>query len=147
MDARTIAIQRVVRTLKLSFIVAGALFIFVVYKVPTKNPHPADSIMELVVTLLALLDVAMGFFAPQFLVRSSRSSSAIGPRPSPAQQWFTRCVLSLALFQSCNLFAVVLHFVHAKVFFVELLFAVGMASMIFWSPGTPPGAEGGADTI
>jgi len=141
------AAQRLVQTLKFSFIVAGALFVFVTYKVPAKGQHPADPTMALVISLIALADVAIGFLAPQFLVRSNRSSSGASSLQTPTQQWFARCVLSLAFFQSCNLFAVVLHFVHANSSFVEVLFAVGMLSMIVWSPGTPPGGEGGAGAI
>lgn len=146
MEPTTEAAKRIVRILKYSFIVSGALFILVCYRMPSQSPHPAAPIVGWVVTAFALLDVAIGFLAPKYLATLAQRAPAGSQRSNPRQQWFSGCVLSLAFFTSCNLFAVVLHFLNAGVHFVILLFAVGMLSMILWRPGNPPGTDDEAIT-
>ena len=146
MDASAEAAKRIVRTLKYSFILSGALFILVCYRIPSKSPHPASPALGLMLTAFALLDVAIGFLTPKYLATLAQRAPAGSQRSNSRQQWFSGCVLSLAFFTSSNLFALVLHFLNADVHLVELLFAVGMLSMILWSPGNPPGTDDGAIT-
>jgi hypothetical protein len=53
----------------------------------------------------------------------------------------TKGVLSLAFFEACILFGLVLHFLHGSARLVELLFAAGILAELIWDPGEPPGAE------
>jgi hypothetical protein len=132
-----------VKTLKISFIVAGLLFLYLVFKLPPNNTAPPQPAFELIVSAIALINVALGFILPGFMVRAAlRGQSSAQPPATPIQRWMSGCVLSLALFQSCNLFGLVLHFVGARVLIVESLFAVGLLAMLFWSPGAPPADEG-----
>ena len=144
MDASARQALLIVRVLKLSFIVAGAMFIFLVIRIPAHPIAAPSPTVELAITVVALLCVVAGFFVPGRLSLpvSPSSPSLLGNSASaPVKGWFARCVLSLAFFDACNLFAVVLHFLGARVRIVELVFAIGMLSLIFWSPGTPPSSD------
>jgi hypothetical protein len=135
----------VVRTLKVSFIVAGLLFLYVVFKLPpnvTTHPQPA---FELVISAIALTNVVLGFVLPGLKARASRRSRTTAPPTTPIQRWMAGYLFSLALFQSCNLFGVVLHFVGARILVVESLFAAGLLAMLFRNPGAPPTGEGVSD--
>lgn len=138
MPPDTAALQRTMRVLRLSFIVAGVLFIYVTYSIPVKPVTPVSSSLQLIFAFIAFVDVALGFFAPHFFARIPASTSPAKPVTTPVQRWFTTCIFSLALFTSCNLFAVVLHNIGARIQLVALLFTVGMAALIFWNPGPPP---------
>lgn len=144
MDASTRQALLIVRVLKLSFIVAGAMFIFLVIRIPAQPKDAPSSTLELAISVVALLCVVVGFFVPSrlSLPLAPSSPSLLGNSTSaPVKRWFARCVVSLAFFDACNLLAVVLHFVGARIRIVELVFAIGMLSLIFWSPGAPPGAD------
>jgi hypothetical protein len=58
------------------------------------------------------------------------------------QRWFTGYILSLAFFESCSLFGVVLHFMGARILVVEVLFAASLLAILVRSPGVPPSDEG-----
>jgi len=133
--------SRIIRIMKICFLVYGASLILVVYRVPAKVRHPPNSSFELAISLVAIVNVALGFFPPQFLSKLTARSSASQRASTPLQLWMTRSVSSMALFLSCVLFGLVLHFVGAQLHLVELLFTVGLLSLLFWSPGTPPGTE------
>jgi hypothetical protein len=132
----------IVRVLKLSFLVAGAMFIFLVIRIPARPATAPSSAVEIAISVVALMCVVAGFFVPT-LIRMPAAPRLPGNSTSapPINQWFARCILSLAFLDACNIFAVVLHFLGARVQFVELVFAIGMLSLIFWSPGTPPSAD------
>jgi len=139
--------RRIVGILKISFIVSGLLFLYIVFKIPPKatlSPQPA---FALVISAIALTNIVLGFVLPGFLARNAlRGQSGMRQPTTPIQRWMSNCVLSLAFFESCNLFGLVLHFVGARVLIVESLFAAGLLAMLFWSPGAPPTEEGAAST-
>lgn len=54
----------------------------------------------------------------------------------------TGYVLGLALFESCSLFGLVLHFLGSRILVVEMLFAASLLAILFWSPSVPPTDEG-----
>ena len=143
MDPKPEQALRVVRILKISFIVAGLMFLYVIFKIPRNGTAPPQPSFELIISAVALTNVLLGFVLPGFIARTAnRGQSSARPPTSPIQSWMSGCVISLALFQSCNLFGVVLHFVGARVLVVEALFSAGLLAMLFWSPGTPPVDEG-----
>ncbi|HWE85842.1 MAG TPA: hypothetical protein VG267_12930 [Terracidiphilus sp.] len=98
------------------------------------------------ITLIALVEVVLGFLAPRLFSRLPLNPAVSRRASTPGKQWIVRCVTSMSMFLSCILFALVLHFVGARAYFVELLIAVGMLSLILWRPGTPPGSEDGVIT-
>ena len=144
MDASARQALLIVRVLKLSFILAGAMFIFLVIRIPAQPTAAPNSTVELAISVVALMCVIAGFYVPSRLpLLTPRSSPSLlnQSASAPVKRWFARCVVSLAFFDACNLLAVVLHFVGARVPIVELVFAIGMLSLIFWSPGTPPSGD------
>ncbi|HLY41013.1 MAG TPA: hypothetical protein VKR52_07340 [Terracidiphilus sp.] len=136
---------RVVRVMQVSFVIAGLLFILTTVRIPSRVGSPPPPGIEIAISIAALLCVAAGFMVPKFLSLAALQNQRSGPA-SPVQKWFTRCILSLAFFDACNVFAVALHFLGAHARVVELLFAVGMLTLIFWKPGTPPSLDQGSVT-
>ncbi len=141
MDPKTIQAIKMVKVLKISFIVAGLLFLYVVFTIPSKATRQPQPTFELVIAAVGVTNVILGFVLPGFIARAAARSQSSTRPSTPLQSWMSGCVLSLALFQACNLFAVVLHFVGAPAVFVESLFAAGLLAMLFWSPGAPPSEE------
>ena len=146
MDAPLQQAGRVARILKLSFIVAGFLLVVVTVRIPTQAQVAPSPVVEVVISIIAIMNAAAGFFLPRFLVSSKSNRPQSGVVQSPLQLWFTRCVLSLALFESCGLFAMVLYFLGSDTRIVYLLFATGIGSMLVWKPSVPPTAESGVTT-
>jgi len=137
MDAQAQQAVRIVRILQLSFLIAGAMFIFVAVRIPAKASAQASPAVELSISIVALAAIAAGFLVPKLIAPPAEPNLPASSVSAPVKQWFTRCVLSLAFFDVCNLFALVLHFLAARARVVELIFALGMLSLIFWNPGTP----------
>ena len=130
--------ERMIRILRICFVVYVFLLIYLVIKLPARPQAPPNPAFGLIVTILALIDVVLGFFAQDLLRWTVKRSPQSAPKPNPAKQWMSANIVSLALFVSCGLFGLVLHFVGAHVRFVEILFGVSLASLILWRPGTPP---------
>ena len=121
----------------------GFLLIFLAYKMAPQGQSADDGIVEFAITAVAFVDVALGFFLPRSLMRQAARAPRGKLQTTPVQRWMTFSVMSLAFFQSCNLLAFFLHTFGASSNIVVVLFAAGMGSLIFWSPGRPPaGAEG-----
>jgi len=128
--------------MKLSFIVASLMFVFVVARVPTQAPQqPVSPAFEWAVTAMALIDDVIGLNGRRFYFWMTKRVSENARAATPLGRWMTANVMSLAFIESCILFGMVLHFIGANVRLVQLLFAVGILSLIFWSPGTPPAAD------
>ena len=130
--------ERMIRILRICFVVYVFLLIYLVIKLPARPQAPPNPVFGFIVTTLALIDVVLGFFAKDLLRWTIKRSPQSAPKPTPAKQWMSANIVSLALFVSCGLFGLVLHFVSARVIFVEVLFGVSLASLILWRPGTPP---------
>jgi len=145
MEPKATQALTVVRTLKISFIVAGLMFLYLVFKLPSNGRTQPQPAFELVIAAIALTNVVLGFVLPGFIARAAGRDQPTARPSTPIQRWMSSYVLSLALFQSCNLFGVVLHFVGARVLVVESLFAAGLLAMLFWNPGAPPTGEGVSD--
>lgn len=143
MDVPAQQAVRMVRIMKWCFILSAALFIFVAVRIPTPEEHAPNSTFEFAISIAALGCVVAGFLLPKLLSSSTATSMQRTPASTPVKRWFSGCVVSLACFNACSLFAFALHFVGARVRIVELLFAIGMLSVIFWSPGNPPSANEG----
>jgi hypothetical protein len=133
--------QFAIRIMRLSFLLFGILLIYIAFKVPVQSRAVPNRVFELVISLLALTNIPIGFFAPKFFSRSPSRGFRSTMVPAPVKQWFTGRVASLAFFNACNLFAFVLHSIGGRIWIVELLFGAGMISFLFWNPGNPPIAE------
>ncbi len=74
MDTKASQALRVVKTLKISFIVAGLLFLYVVFTIlPKGTTHPNPE-FELVISAIALINVLLGFKLPGFIARPTGGS-------------------------------------------------------------------------
>jgi hypothetical protein len=135
--------ERVIQIMRICFVVYAILLTYLVIKMPAQPQAPPNPAFEWFVTGLALFDIAAGFYARRVLRWMVKRSPQSAPKPPPAKQWMTANILSLALFISCGLFGLVLHFVGADVRFVEILLGVCLASLILWRPGTPPAENEG----
>jgi len=85
MDTKASQVLGTVRILKLSFIGAGLLFLYVVFKVPangTTHPQPA---FEVIIGAIALTNIVLGFILPRFIARAGRSQSSARPS-TPTQR-------------------------------------------------------------
>ena len=146
MDTQTQHAVTVVKVLKLSFIISGALFILITFRIPTKVTAASGSAIEIAISFIATMTVVAGFLLPKWLATLAATRSQLNATVTPLKAWVTRCIISLAFFDACNLFAVVLHFLGAHAPIVWGIFAMGMLSLIFWSPGSPPTSMNGAIT-
>ena len=133
--------QRQMRIIEFCFVVFGLLLIYLMIKIPAQSKGSVNPAFELVVTLIALVSVAMGFLAPRFLEQIASRTPQSQPRVTPLKRWTTVNLLSLSFFNACNLFGFVLHSVGGRVQLVEIVFAAGMISLLLWNPGNPPAAE------
>jgi uncharacterized membrane protein len=134
---------RMMRIMKLGFIVFGLLLICLVIKIPVPSGPPANPAFELVVIIVALTNIAAGFLAPRFFRRVVKHTSQGQPGSTTLNQWMGASIISLACFNACMLFGFVLHFLRARVQVVEIAFAAGMISLLVWNPQPPPTTEEG----
>jgi hypothetical protein len=129
--------------MRICFVVYAVLLIYLVIKLPAQPQAPPNPAFEWVVTALALFDIVAGFYAPRALRWMAKRSPQTALQSTPAKQWMAANIVSLSLFISCGLFGLVLHFVGARIRFVEILLGVSLVSLIFWRPGTPPAENEG----
>ena len=134
---------RVMRIIWFGFVLSGVMLIYIVVTIPDRAPGPMGSAMQIILTLVALAAVSMGFLMPRILRRAARRAREGQTGPAALNVWFRDNLIGLAWIYSCNLFAFILHFFRAQVGLIELLFGVGMISLLLWQPGSPPGAQRG----
>lgn len=84
-----------------------------------------------------------GFLFPQFAFPAAQGTAQNLAVAVRLQRWMAKGLMSLAFFEACILFGLTLHFLHGNLWLVEILFGVGIAAELWWSPGAPPGAEDG----
>lgn len=126
------------RILKISFILSGLIFLYIVFKIPPNGTEPVQPSLEVIISAVALANIVLGFVLPGFVARAARGGQSVAsPSTTPMQRWFTGYILSLAFFESCSLFGLVLHFLGAPILVVELLFAASLLAILFRSPGAP----------
>ena len=143
MESSTKSPAFTMRILKYAMVVSAFLFIYVAVTVPVQPGPPAAQPFEIVITLVALASVAGGFVIPRIFFQARNSTPQESPTQAQLQRWFSKGVMSLACFEACILFGLVLHFVHARVWLVEFLFGLGIVAELVWSPGAPPVAGAG----
>jgi len=132
--------DRVMRILKYGFVFSGLLFAFVAMQIPAQNQRPPEHMMETVIVLLALLNVAAGFLVRHFPTLIAGQSPRPGTALTPVSRWMSTNLVSLACFEACILFGLILHMLGARTR-IQLLFATGIIAMLIWRPGTAPAAE------
>jgi hypothetical protein len=133
--------QQVMRTMKYAFIVSVLLFIFVTVRIPSKAANPPQHTVELIVIVLALVNVALGLNGRRFFARLAQANSSRGVTAGPMNQWMSANLFSLAMIESCALFALVLHILGSSTKLVGILFGCSLLGLFVWSPGTPPTPE------
>ena len=132
--------ERLMRLLKYAFIISVLLFALVTIRLPSRAMHPPRRPIELIIVLLALLDVALGWNGQRFFSQLAQANSRGTIKSTPLNQWFAANIFSLAVMESCALFAIVLHSLGSSSTLVGLLFVCSLVALVFWNPGTPPTA-------
>ena len=138
MEKVAVTPARLMRFIWLSFVSAGVMFIYIAFTIPAQGKNTAGPAVETVITVVALVVVLLGFFMPRILRWSAKRAREGQTGSAALKTWFTNNLVGLAWIYSCNLFAMVLHFLRARVGLVAFLFGVGMISLLLWRPGTPP---------
>lgn len=146
MEEVAIPSARVMRIIWFGFVLAGVMLIYIVIAIPAQAPRPMDPTVALGLTIIALVDVALGFFMPRILRRFAKQARQGLTRSAALNAWFRDNLIGLTWVYSCNLFAFALHFIGARAGLVELLFGVGMTSLLLWRPSAPPAGEPGTLT-
>jgi hypothetical protein len=126
------------RILKYAFVVCAFLFVQVAIEIPVRPHQPVSQPIEIGITIVALACIAVGFLVPRFVFRAPESTYQGNPALTPLKRWMTKGIMSLAYFEACILFGLLLHYLGARLWLVEFLFGAGIAAELFWSPGTPP---------
>lgn len=135
--------ERRLRIVKYAFVVSCLMFFFVTLKIPAQAPHPPARSLELILVALVLIELGLGFAARPFLARLVQAN-ARGSRDATAPvQWMSTNLVSLAMIESCALFAVVLHFLGSSQKLVGSLFGCALLALLIWAPGTPPLPDNG----
>jgi hypothetical protein len=129
--------ERVMRTMKYAFIISVLLFLVVTIRVPSNATHHPQRLVELIISLLAVVDLALGWNGRRFFAQIARANSRRTIKSTPLNEWFTANIFSLAVMESCALFALVLHFLGSSATLVGLLFVCALLALVAWNPGTP----------
>jgi F0F1-type ATP synthase membrane subunit c/vacuolar-type H+-ATPase subunit K len=137
------AAMRLVRVMKIFFVVSMLFFLYMVIKLPANGTQPPDPKLEMVLTILALANIANGFVIPRYILRAPQRAQGDPNQATLVQRWFTANVLGFAFLESCGLFGVVLHFLGADLRRSELLIGVGIVAIVFFSPGAVPDSGSG----
>lgn len=138
--------ERVMRIMKYAFVVSILLFLFMAFRIPSNAKHPPQQPIELIIMLLGLVNIILGWNGRSILARLAQANTSSPNRPTPLNQWFAANIFSLAMMESCALFALVLHLLGSSTKLVGILFACALLALLFWTPGAPPTTEniGGA---
>ena len=129
---------RVMRIIWFGFVLSGVMLIYVVVTIPDQVREPMGPIVEVLLMVVALVAVALGFFMPRILRRAAGRTREGQTGSAALTAWFRDNLIGLGWIYSCNVFAFILHFFRARVDLVEVLFGIGMISLLLWQPEAPP---------
>ena len=133
--------ERIMRVMKFAFIVSVLLFILLAIRIPSKAAHPPQQPVELVVILIGLVNLALGWNGRRLLSRIAQANAGGAAKATPLNQWFSANIFSLALMESCALFALVLHLLGSSAKLAGILFGCALLALLAWSPGRPPASQ------
>jgi hypothetical protein len=140
MESKVQSPALVMRIIKYAFVVSAFLFIRVAIEIPVQPHSAVGQPVELGITIVALTCILVGFLVPRFVFRAAERTYQSNPALTPLKRWMTRGVMSLAYFEACILFGLMLRYLGAHAWLVGVLFGLGIAAELTWSPGTPPDA-------
>ena len=143
MEKVAIPPARVMRIIWFGFVLSGAMLIYIVVTIPAQVSDPMGPVVQIILVISALVAVVLGFLMPRILRRAARRAREGQTESVALHAWFRDDLIGLAWIYSCNIFAFILHFFRSQAGLVELLFGVGMVSLLLWQPGTPPTASEG----
>jgi len=142
MEKVAISPARIMGIIRFGFFLAGVVMIFVTIMIPPQTHVPVDPTIEGIITVLGLGAVFLGFFMPKMLRLSAKREREGQTESAALNAWFRDHLFGLVCIYLSIVFAFVLHFLRARAGFVELLFGVGMISLLLWRPETPPATDG-----
>jgi hypothetical protein len=128
-------------TMKYSFIVSVLLFGVVMIEIPSKALHPPQHLLELIMSALALSNLVLGLNARRLFARLTPANASSSLSATPMARWFSARIFSLAMMESCALFALVLHMLGSSSRLVGILFACALITLFIWTPGASPTSE------
>ena len=131
------------RILKYAFVVSGLLFVYIGFKVLPQPTDQASHAIQAAITFVGLVCVIGGFSLPGLLFRGVESRSQNATAEVRLQLWMKKSIVSLAFFEASILFGLELHLLGGRTALAGLLMGAGIAAELIWSPGAPPGPEGG----
>jgi hypothetical protein len=137
------AAMRLVRVMKIFFVVSMLFFLYMVMKLPATAAQTPDAKLEMALTLLALANIVLGFVVPRYILRAAQRAQGNTTQATLSQRFITASVLGFAFLESCSLFGVVLHFLGADLRRSELLIGVGIVATVFFSLGPLPDSGSG----
>ena len=129
------------RVMKYAVVGSALLLAFVAIKVSVQPGPPVSHQFQLIIAFLGLMSLAAGFLVPPLVAQTAQRTVQRGSAEAQLQLWTMKGVLSLAFFEACILFGLMLHFLHGSVRLVGFLFAAGMVAELIWNPGEPPGTR------
>jgi F0F1-type ATP synthase membrane subunit c/vacuolar-type H+-ATPase subunit K len=143
METKTQSPALVMRVIRYCFLAASFAYIYVAIKIPVQPGPPPNLQFQLAIAIVGITCIIAGVLVPQLISQAAERAPQNNSAEVQRTRWITKGILRIAFFEACVLFGLVLHFLHGRVWLVELLFGAGIAAMLLWSPGTPPGTEGG----
>ena len=131
---------------KYAFVVSVLLFGVIAIKIPSKAEHPPQHVVEAIICVIALSNLALGLNARLLFARFIQVRSGTAGNTAMSQ-WFAAGIFSMAIIESCALFAFVLHLLGSSSKLVGILFACAILTLIFWNPGNAPAKAADARRI
>ena len=131
------------RVLKYAMVVSALLFVYIAIVIPVPPNQPVSQSFEIAITFAGIACLIGGFVFPRILFQTPSRIPHNNSTDAQLKQWMAKGLLGLASFEACILFGLVLHFLQARVWLVELLFGLGITAELIWSPGAPPAAQSG----
>lgn len=136
------------RTMKYFFVGSCLMFIVVMVRVPSNAKHPPSHAFELIICSIALANLTMAFVVRKYLVaRVVETQADISQNVATEKLWITPNLFSLAMIESCALFALVLHLLGSSPIKVEFLFACAFLALFVWRPSLPENHGNGLQPI
>jgi len=69
---------RVMRIIWFGFVLSGVMLIYLIFLVPVRTPDTVDVAVETGITIIALVDIVLGFLAPRLLARFAKPVQEAG---------------------------------------------------------------------
>ena len=128
--------ERVLRIVRICFIVYAASLFWVLHIIKPQNQTPASPAMYEAIAAVAVADGFIGIFMQRTMLKAKIRPLPNGKVPTAVQRWFLANIVRLAFALSTCLFGLVLHMLAAPERLAQALVGLGILYMLV-SPGKP----------